>query len=443
MEGTPTPQRQRGPESLIDLNSASDLTVLQAGIVTILSHQLPQANVFVTFTDNLSGELQFDGSQSWLQEFLQRHAAIQTKLQHGEFAGITQKELSTPDPAETIPSNVLLVPMISETSLRGIIGVISVLEGKQPSLEELESLRYIAQVAAPIVSRLQEMERLLIRSREFARRLEEAEGHLEGAQKKSEGLEATIRMRAHLQANVAHELRTPLAAIRGYSRMILDGRAGEINDTQKDYLTVITNNTDRLIHLLNWVSHISDPGLLQLTLSTFDLLESWSECVKSKAEPLREKSIALRQQIPHESFVLIGDKERLGNALDALLSSALKFARENSVIVVQFAHGREKDISVKIVSETGDGIPPVVLNHAFDRGVSSGSSSAAIVPRSDTRELNLSAVRDTVGIHGGRIFVTSKAGEGFTFIITLPAVRKDGEERSGHEQAVHSGRRRR
>ena len=336
--------------------------------------------------------------------------------------------------------------MVSETSLRGVIGVISLTEGKQLSLEELESLRYIAQLAAPIVNRLQEIERLLARTREFdalARQLQITEQNLQDAEKEREELEAIIRMRDHFQANVAHELRTPLAAIRGYSRMILDGRAGEINQTQKEYLTVITDNTDRLIHLLNWVSQVSDQSSLHLTLSTFDLIELWAACVKNQEDRLREKSIKLQQQIPDEPFVLIGDKKRLAYVLEALLSSAVRFARENADVVVQFAHGREKDISVKILSDTGDGIPLAILNHAFDRVVSHSQSGPTTIPRSDAAELNLSEVRDTVGIHGGRIFVTSRTGEGSTFIITLPSVRKDGEERPGHEPAVNSGRRRR
>jgi len=447
MEGTPTPQRQRDPSILITLTHASDEAELRSAIVGLLSSQIQQADIFVAFRDPGGQSLQFEAPELWLTSFLEQHASLTTKLELGELTAITHKDLlESRHTGGAIGSSVLLVPMTSVSSLHGVIGIVSLGEGKQPSMEELESARYVAQVAAPVAARLQQLARLMNHSREFdslTQQLQAMRESLETTERQNGELQATIRMRAHLQTNLAHELRTPLAAIRGYSRMILDGRAGEITSTQRDYLTVITNNTSRLIHLLNWMSQINDQSALHLTLSDFDLAELWSERVDIHEDRLREKSIAMQVQIPNESFALIGDRQRLTYVLDTLLSSAVRFARENSNIVVQFSHGREKDITVKISSDSGDAISPELVNHAFDSDTEREASGSEAALPSEGNELNLSGVRDAVGVHGGRVFLINRAGEGSTFIFTLPAVRKDGEERPGNEQAFNSGRRRR
>ena len=79
MEGTPTPQRERDPESLIDLNHAPGLPHLRASIIAMVSNQLQQANVFIALANEVSGELRFEGPELWLDSFLQRHALTQNK----------------------------------------------------------------------------------------------------------------------------------------------------------------------------------------------------------------------------------------------------------------------------------------------------------------------------------------------------------------------------
>src|SRR5205814_3308773 len=91
-----------------------------------------------------------------------------------------------------------------------------------------------------------------------AARTKSVEAHLAALLEEKNALDAIIRMRSHLQANVAHDLRTPLGTIRGYARMILDGRTGEVNDTQRKYLQIVTDNTNRLITLISWMGYIAD-----------------------------------------------------------------------------------------------------------------------------------------------------------------------------------------
>jgi signal transduction histidine kinase len=122
-----------------------------------------------------------------------------------------------------------------------------------------------------------------------------------------------------------------------------------------------------------------------------------------------------------------------------LIAAAATFSDQAGIISVEFSHGREKDVTVKI-TEKGAPIPSEVLNSIFDRPFTSISRSP--VQNAAADPVSLSNVYDVVGMHGGRVFVNSTAGQGATFLFTLPAVSMGGEENS-HEQAINSGRRRR
>jgi signal transduction histidine kinase len=302
--------------------------------------------------------------------------------------------------------------VINDGVLHGVIGVISPLDGSRVSAEEIETVRQIAQDAGPILARITEIEHLRRENREL---LDE---------KKS--LDAAIQMRSHLQANVAHELRTPLAAIRGYARMILDGRSGEINDTQREYLRVVTDNTNRLINIVSWMSHVADLASQHFDLSTFDLRDVWTDCVKSNQAAFDAKSINLTQHIPADAFLIMGDRRKFAYVFNQLIVAAVRFTDAAGQISAEFSHGRNQEITVK-VSGSGSGIPPETLNRIFDRSF----NAIPTAPKSiaDASDISLSGVYDVVGMHGGRMFVNSAAGKGSTFLFTLPAVKFDGEEK--------------
>ena len=257
---------------------------------------------------------------------------------------------------------------------------------------------------------------------------EQIEMEIERLRREHRELKAFVRMQSHLQFHAAHELRTPLAAVRGYARMMLDGKGGEINTTQRDYLTAVVDNSNRLINLVSWMSRVAEQSPQELRLTTFDLRDVWIECVAARQSALGEKSITLTQQIPHESFVIMADREKLAEVFTKLLAIATEFTRRGGAITAEFSRGREREIIVKI-SDNGVGIPMEMLNKRLDRSLSTG-------------ELSLSGIYDAIGMHGGRVFVNSKPEQGSSVLFTLPAVMTDGKEESGHEQAVHSSRRR-
>jgi signal transduction histidine kinase len=336
----------------------------------------------------------------------------------------------------------LLIPVTGDGTLQAVIGLVVPVDGPQLSPEDIEDVRKLAVEAAPVLMRLQEIEQLRRQNHELAssaERTKHAEESLAVLLEERNALDAIIRMRSHLHANVAHDLRTPLGTIRGYARMILDGRTGEINDTQRKYLQIVTDNTNRLIALIGWMGYIADLNAQHLDLSTFDLRDVWSECVVASWQRLSEESLKLTEQIPDETFVTVGDRKQLARAFNELIAAAMQYSEPGGTITAEFGHGRDREVTVKI-SAKGAAIPANILSETFERSFTTIARPAAQDTNGDA--INLSDVYSVVGMHGGRFFVNSVAAQGASFLFTLPAVLDDGEE-NNHEQPVNSSRRRR
>jgi signal transduction histidine kinase len=422
------------------LSESRDIETFQADLLRIISGEAYNSEIFIGFFDASPKALQIP---SWVKSHLERHPALYKKLEQGEMAGISHTEDNpVPRPASAARSSVVLIPLNGDEILRGIIGLVSPLDGPQVAAEAIESVRQLVYDVSPILGRLQQLEALRLENQEMKaaiRRVSDTDKDLARAIEQRNTLDAVIQMRSHLHANVAHELRTPLAAIRGYARMILDGRSGEINPRQREYLRVVTDNTNRLIGLVSWMSYVSELSAQHLTLSTFDLRVVWAESVNSVGQNLAGKSLQLTEQIPDEPFIVVGDREKLAYVFIELLTAAARFSDPSGTIATEFSHGRDRGVTVKI-TEKGSTIPGDALNKIFERSFNTITKPVSQLSEADN--VNLSGVYDVVGMHGGRVFVNSTAGQGATFLFTLPAVSMGGEENS-HEQAVNSGRRRR
>jgi signal transduction histidine kinase len=437
MEGSPVRGQER--PAIARLNESADLENFQSDLVRIVANDLHHTDVFFGLFDTAHKSLQLP---SWVRTHLERHPGLLEKLEKGEMAGISHTEENPVlRPAAAARSSVVLIPVIANGVLQGAIGLVSPLDGPQLSAEETASIRQLAYDIPPNLLRLQELQTLRQQNERLAdsvRRASESEQEIARLNDRKNELSALMEMRSHLQANVAHELRTPLAAIRGYSRMILDGRGGEINSTQKEYLRIVTENTNRLIGLVGWMSYVAEMSAQQFKLSAFDLRDAWTDAARANRQIVSEKSLTLTEQIPDESFFVVGDREKLTYVLGELIAAAVTLASASSAIALEFSHGREKEVTVKL-SGKGIALPQEALSRIFERSFNTISKPSAQV--TDGSAISLSGVYDVVGMHGGRVFVNSTSGQGTTFLFTLPAITL-GEENS-HEQAVNSGRRRR
>jgi signal transduction histidine kinase len=435
MDGSPVRGQKSG---IIQLNQVEDPQTFQAEIVRVIRADLPQTEIFFGLLEPVSNTLQLP---AWVRSHLERHPGLALKLEQGAMVGISHADDSLMlRPASAARASVVLIPIINNGTLLGAIGLVSSLDGRHLSAEEVEGVRQLSYDAAPILARLLQIDALTRKNEELvhnAERVARTEANLAKTIEDKNIRDALLKMGWHLQSNVAHDLRTPLAAIRGYARMILDGRSGEINDTQREYLRILTENTNRLINIVSWMSHIAELTAQHFSLTTFDLRHVWAEALTASRQRLAAKSLTLTERIPDESFEIIADRESLSYVFNELITAAVKVAGEGSAITAEFSRGREREIMVKITA-SGSSIAPEVLSKIFER--SFNSSVKPGMTTSDDAGINLSGTYDAVGMHGGRMFVNSTSAQVSTFLFTLPAVVVGGEDKS-HEQAVNFGRR--
>ena len=225
------------------------------------------------------------------------------------------------------------------------------------------------------------------------------------------------RMKTEFVSLVSHELRTPLTSIKGYTEMVLDGDAGEINDEVEEYLRISYNNAERLVALVNDLLDMSriESGRIQLKSEAMDLNQVVQTVVLSMQQSIKEKGQSLSVDISPEATSVVGDRDKLVQVLTNYVSNAYKYTQAGGDI--RIAIRRQGDFAHVAVSDNGYGISSEDQAKLFTRFYR--------VDNSMTREiggtgLGLSIVKQLIELQGGEVGVQSTLGEGSTFWFSVP-----------------------
>ena len=214
---------------------------------------------------------------------------------------------------------------------------------------------------------------------------------------------------------VSHELRTPLTSIRGYLELVLDDAETPLSGEHRAFLDVVQRNADRLLRLVGDLLFVAqvDAGRLIVERAEVDLAAVAAECVKA-AEPIAARR-EVRVVVDARPTVLVGDRARLGQLLDNLVSNAIKFSPEGGEVRVRVAAaGGRAELDV---SDSGIGIPADEQDQLFERFFRSSNARRAAIQGTG---LGLVIFRAIAEAHGGTVAVTSREGEGTTFRVELP-----------------------
>ena len=234
------------------------------------------------------------------------------------------------------------------------------------------------------------------------------------------------RMKDEFSALVSHELRTPLTSIIGYLELLRDDADSDGDDPRAQqraqFLTVVDRNAKRLLRLVGDLLFVAqvEAGKLSLDEGDVDLGAVARESVEAAAPRARDGGVELTLE-EEDTPLVRGDRDRLAQALDNLVSNAIKFTPAGGRVVLRLAC--EYDRAVLEVTDTGIGISQADLEQLFQRFFRTQRATSAAIPGVG---LGLTIAQAIVHGHDGQISVQSRDGEGTTFRIELPLLRAAG-----------------
>lgn len=244
----------------------------------------------------------------------------------------------------------------------------------------------------------------------------DAEGAQQALAEQNERLRELDRLKDEFIALVSHELRTPLTSIHGYLELVLDGGAGELGPEQQRFLSVVERNTKRLMQLVGDLLFMAqvEAGKLALDLEEVDLKEVLAECIEAAKPVADDTQVELVTDLA-ETPSMLGDRSRLAQVLDNLISNALKFTPASGRVSVRVSH-TGRDLVVE-VADTGVGIPAEEQDRLFERFFRSSNATEQAIPGSG---LGLTIAKTIIERHEGSIAIESAEGKGTTVRVRLP-----------------------
>jgi len=239
---------------------------------------------------------------------------------------------------------------------------------------------------------------------------EQAEGALARA-------EAASRAKDEFLAMLSHELRNPLNAILGWSRVLQEGGEDLPIERWNKGLEVIARSAHAQVQLVDDMLDVARivSGKLRLSKGQVNVRAEIESCVDAVRSLAQAKGVALGSEIEGEPGSIVADGDRVQQILSNLATNAVKFTPRGGVVTI--GAGRTADAVVLSVRDTGQGIAPSFLPLVFDPFRQAHDSTA----RHGGLGLGLAIVRHLTELHGGTVTASSKGrGLGACFTVTLP-----------------------
>jgi signal transduction histidine kinase len=221
------------------------------------------------------------------------------------------------------------------------------------------------------------------------------------------------RLKTDFVSMVSHELRTPLGLIKGYTGSLLQPDLVQDDETRREFLTVIDEETDRLTELVSNLLDMSriEAGSLRVDPHPTELgrLLEASGARLHVREPDRQLALDIASELPR----VLADEQRIAQVLDNLLTNAARYSpRDTQIGVRAWAVNGSVEVTVQ---DHGPGVPEDKREQVFDKFVRLDNQPGG-------SGLGLAICRGIVQAHGGRIWVEANPDQGSTFAFSLPAL---------------------
>lgn len=222
--------------------------------------------------------------------------------------------------------------------------------------------------------------------------------------------------RGLLMANLSHDMRTPVTAIKGYVEGIRDGIAST-PEKQAHYLDIVYSKTLVLEKLVRNMTDFSEYelGRMQYHFEYVELTGFLTDLSAEYAQEAEGAGMTFSSQLAAGAYWVTADRNKLKRVLDNLLSNAIKYGRPNGAIHLT-AEPYEGGLVLQL-SDNGKGISSRALGHVFDSFYRADAARSSAVPGSG---LGLAICRSIIDSHHGKIWLTSEEGEGTRAFIYLP-----------------------
>ncbi len=231
-------------------------------------------------------------------------------------------------------------------------------------------------------------------------------------------------------ANMSHEIRTPLNGIVGFTQLLKDT---ELNDEQREFITVIEHSSENLLTIVNDILDLSKikADKIELEHIAFDPVKQFESSVESYAARAAEKGIELGVYIdPELPEKVMGDPTKISQVIVNLVSNAIKFTRSKGavdVVIERVAESKEYITMMFSVSDTGIGISKSQKSKIFDAFSQADVSTSR---KFGGTGLGLAISGKLVSFMGGELDIESEEGKGSTFFFSLTLEKaKDTEPR--------------
>lgn len=226
------------------------------------------------------------------------------------------------------------------------------------------------------------------------------------------------KMKTEFVSLAAHQLRTPLSAIKWTLKMFLEGDLGEINEEQREFLQDTYKSNERMITLINNLLNVTriEEGryLYNLIFANLEaLVKSIIDFHKEETKKKRIKVILIKPAEKLPETIL--DVEKIKIAIDNIFDNAIRYTPSGGRVTLSLKYGK-KDIELSI-KDTGIGIPQKQRKRVFTKFF---RGTNVVRMETEGTGLGLFIAKNIIEAHGGKIWFESKEGAGTTFYLTIP-----------------------
>ena len=239
----------------------------------------------------------------------------------------------------------------------------------------------------------------------------------EAFNKMTVGLKRLQELKNEFVFIAAHELRTPVTAIKGYLSMVFEEADSSLSASVKKYLDTVSKANDRLVQLVNDILEIarSEAGRMKIEVSSVNLSEGARVIIEEVATLAADKKIKINYQPPDNLPLVLADSARLKEIIMNFISNAIKYNRDTGSITITHEVAENKVITH--ITDTGYGLSLEDQKHMFEKFF---RSNADVVKKVQGTGLGLFITKELVEKMGGQVWVKSEKDKGSTFSFSLP-----------------------